>query len=334
MNSQNLHRRTFLRMAGANSIAAVAGPALFAVSASAAETYPTRPIRIVVPFAPGGGTDVVGRALAQAMSKDLGQPIIIDNKAGGGTVIGSDLVAKSAPDGYTLLMTTSSIAINASLVKNLPYDPKKAFSEVALICHGPNVLVVRTDSPYKTLNDIIKAAKEKPGKLSYASSGNGSAVHLAAELFKNMAKVDIMHVPYRGAGPAYTDLLGGQVDMLFGTAGGVNKFVESGKMRAIAVTSAERTSAYKDVPTIAESVPGYVADVWYGVFAPGGTPPAVLERLNAAIRRGAEAPDYRARLKNEGLTVAVNTPQAMTTFMRSEENRWRKVVEENRIVVE
>ena len=332
-----MHRRALLRMAGASSMAAAAGPALVALlpgAALAAETFPSRPIRIVIPFAAGGGTDVVGRALAQGMAKELGQPVIIDNKAGGGTVIGSDLVAKSAPDGHTLLMTTSAIANNASLVKNLPYDTEKGFAPVALICHGPNVLVVRQDSPYKTLQDVIKAAKENSGKLNYASAGNGSAVHLAAELFKTTARIDLTHVPYRGASPAYTDLLGGQVDMLFGTAGGVNKFVESGKMRAIAVTSLERSSAYKGVPAIAETLPGYAAEVWYAVFAPGGTPPAIIVRLNAALRNAAEAPDYRARLKSEGLTVAVNSPQEMTTFMRAEEKRWRKVVTENRITTD
>lgn len=328
MNHITLDRRCLPRLAGAGCAVAASPFAL------AADPYPSRPIRIVVPYAPGGGTDVVGRALAQAMSKELGQPIIIDNKAGGGTVIGSDLVSKSPADGYTLLMTTSAIAINASLVKNLPYDTEKGFSQIALICHGPNVLVVRADSPFKTLQDIIKAAKEKPGKLNYASSGNGSAVHLAAELLKSMAKVDLTHVPYRGAGPAYTDLLGGQVDMLFGTAGGVNKFVETGKMRAIAVISKERSGAYKNVPAVAETVPGYVAEVWYAVFAPGGTPPDVLNRLNGAIRKAAEAPDYRERLKNEGLTVAVNTPKEMTAFMRAEEQRWRKVVTDGRITTD
>jgi tripartite-type tricarboxylate transporter receptor subunit TctC len=336
MKSDAIQRRSLLRAAVATAASLAGGTTLMSLPSAAfgADAFPSKAIRIVVPYAPGGGTDVVGRALAQAMSKDLGQPIIIDSKAGAGTVIGSDLVAKSAPDGHTLLMTTSAIAINASLVKNLPYDTQKNIAEVGLICHGPNVLVVRADSPYKTLQDIIKAAKEKPGKLNYASSGNGSAVHLAAELLKNMAKIDLTHVPYRGAGPAYTDLLGGQVDMLFGTAGGVSKFVETKKMRAIAVTSSKRSDAYKDVPTIAETVPGYEAEVWYAMFAPGGTPPAVLARLNAALRRAAEAPDYRARLKNEGLTVAVNTPQEMTSFMRSEEKRWRQVVTDGRITID
>jgi tripartite-type tricarboxylate transporter receptor subunit TctC len=328
MNPSTSNRRLFLRLA---SIGGLIANFSFA---QGAESYPSRPIRIVVPYALGGGTDVVGRALTQAMSQDLGQPILIDNKAGAGTVIGSDLVAKSPADGYTLLMTTSSIAINASLVKKLPYDPQRAFAEVALICHGPNVIVVRDDSPFKTLPDIIRAAKKSPGTLSYASSGNGSAAHLAAELLKGMAAIDLTHVPYRGAGPAYTDLLGGQVDMLFGTAGGVSKFVETRRMRAIAVTSKERSNAYKGVPTVAETLPGYEAEVWYAVFAPAGTPMAILARLNAALRKAAEAPDYRARLQSEGLTVAVNSPQEMTKFMRIEESRWRKVVAESRITID
>jgi tripartite-type tricarboxylate transporter receptor subunit TctC len=328
MNLVTPSRRSLLRLAGASSLIATSGFAL------GADPYPSRPIRIVVPYAPGGGTDVVGRALTQAMAQDLGQPIIIDNKAGAGTVIGSDLVAKSPADGYTLLMTTSAIAINASLVKKLPYDTEKGFAEVAMLCHGPNVIVVRSDSPFKTLRDIIQAAKQQPGKLTYASSGNGSAVHLAAELLKNMAKIDLTHVPYRGAGPAYTDLLGGQVDLLVGTAGGVSKFVEAGKMRAIAVTSKQRSSAYKNVPAVAETLPGYEAEVWYAVFAPGGTPPAVLARLNAAIRKAADAPGYRARLQNEGLTVAINSPQEMTKFMRVEEERWRKVVNDGHITID
>jgi tripartite-type tricarboxylate transporter receptor subunit TctC len=268
------------------------------------------------------------------MAADLGQSIFIDNKPGAGTVIGSDLVAKAAPDGHTLLMTTSAVAINASLVSKLPYDTARDLSPVGRICHGPLVIVCRPDRPFKSVADIIRMAKEQPGKLTYASSGNGSAVHLGAELFKTMAQVDITHVPYRGAGPAYTDLLGGQVELLFGTAGGVHKFVEGGRMRAIAVTSAERSSAYPGVATVAETLPGYTSQVWYGLFAPGGTPAEVLDRLNAALRRAAAAPEYRAALEREGLQVSVNTPAEMTAFMRAEEARWRKVVTDARITVD
>ncbi|MEF7615708.1 tripartite tricarboxylate transporter substrate binding protein [Aquincola sp. MAHUQ-54] len=291
-------------------------------------------IRVIVPFTPGGGTDMVGRALIDDMSRELGQPMIIDNKPGAGTVIGSDMVAKAPPDGYTLLLTTSALAINDSLVKKLPYDTQKNFTGVGLICSGPNVLVTHPGSPYKTVQDVIQAAKANPGKLNYGSSGNGSAVHLAGELFKNLAKIDLTHVPYRGAGPAYNDLMGGQIDLVFGTAGGVAKLVDGGKMRAIAVTSAKRTPAYEGVPTIGETVPGYEAEVWYALFAPAGTPPEALNRLNAALRKAAEAPAYRARLVNEGLNVAVNSPQDMTRFLRAEEARWRKVVVEGNVSVD
>ncbi|WP_426957003.1 tripartite tricarboxylate transporter substrate binding protein [Muricoccus radiodurans] len=309
----------------------VAAAALASVGARAAETFPTRPIRLVVPFTAGGGTDVVGRELAQLLAAELGQPLVIDNRAGGGTVLGSDLVSKAPPDGYTLLLTTSALAINASLVRNLPYDTERGFAEVGLICHGPNVIVTRPDSPHRSVADIVRAARADPGGLTYGSSGNGSAVHLAAELFKLTAGVDITHVPYRGAGPAYTDLLGGRLDMVFATAGGVAAFVKGERMRAVAVTSAQRSPAYEGVATVAETLPGYEAEVWYAVFAPGGTPAPVLARLNEAMRRAASSPAYRARLTGEGLTVAVNSPEEMTRFMRAEEARWRRVVTDGRI---
>nr|WP_236598271.1 tripartite tricarboxylate transporter substrate binding protein [Alicycliphilus denitrificans] len=302
--------------------------------AQSSDGYPSRVIRVVVPFTPGGGTDVVGRALMEALSRELGQAIIVDNKPGGGTVIGSDLVAKAPADGYTLLLTTSALAINDSLVPKLPYKTARDITEVGLICTGPNVFVVRPDSPYRSVADLIQAAKARPGRLTYGSSGNGSSVHLAAELFKLMAQVDITHVPYRGAGPAYTDLMGGQIDFVVGTAGGVAKLVEAGKMRAIAVTSEKRTAAYKDIPTVAETLPGYAADVWYGIFAPAGTPPDVIAKLNAALAKAANAPAYKQRLGNEGLTVAVNSPAEMTRFMRAEEARWRKVVVEGKVSVD
>lgn len=315
-----------------NFNAAMLGGGLLAVGQSQAQaqaqaqSFATRPIRVVIPFAPGGGTDVIGRPLLATMGQDLGQSLFIDNKPGGGTVIGSDIVAKSAPDGHTLLMTTSSIAINAALLPQLPFDTLADLPPVGRICQGPNVIVVRADSPFKSLRDLIAYAKEHPGKLSYASSGNGSAVHLAAENFKLMTGTRILHIPYRGAGPAYTDLLGGQVDLLVGTAGGTHKFVQSGRMRVLAVTSATRVNAYRDAPTVAEIVPGYSAEVWYGVFAPKGTPGSILERLNQALRKAVAAPGYAENLGREGLSVTVNSPAEMASFMREEVARWRKVV--------
>ncbi len=232
-----MSRRDWLRLGLAQACSGLAALPALATEAS----FPSRPIRVVVPFAAGGGTDVVGRELAQLMSTELGQPLVIDNRAGGGTVPGSDLVAKAPPDGYTLLLTTSALAINASLVKGLPYDTLRDLTGVARICHGPNVIVVRPDSPHRSVADIIRDAKAAPGALSYGSSGNGSAVHLAAELFKLTAGLDIIHVPYRGAGPAYTDLLGGRLDMVFATAGGVANLVKSNRLRAVALTSPQRS---------------------------------------------------------------------------------------------
>lgn len=331
-HAMNLVANAALSRRGLGRAMAGLGAASLASSAAWAQpAYPSRPIRIVVPFVAGGGTDVVGRELAQRMSEDLGQPLVVDNRGGGGTVIGSDAVAKAAPDGYTLLLTTSALAINTSLVRELPYNTEKAFTEVGLICRGPNVIVVKPDSPLRNVADIIRVAKADPGGLTYGSSGNGSAVHLAAELFKLTAGVDLTHVPYRGAGPAYTDLLGGRLDMVFATAGGVASLVKQGQLRAVAVTSAQRTQAYDGVPAVAETLPGYDADVWYAVFAPAGTPAPIVARLNAAMRKATEAPAYRDRLAGEGLTVAVNSPEEMTRFMRAEEARWRRVVTDGKL---
>ena len=329
MNQTDLSRRTFLlhSIAGA---AALGSP----LGAMAQTGFPVRPIRIVVPYAAGGGTDVVGRPLAQAMSIELGQAIIIDNKPGAGTVIGSDAVAKAAPDGYTLLMTTSAIAINASLVPKLPYNTDRDLTSVGRICQGPLVIACKPDKPWKSMAELIKAAQAQPGKLTYASSGNGSAVHLGAELLKLTAKVDITHIPYRGASPAITDLLGGQVDLIVATAGSVHKYVQAGRMRAIAVTSSARSDAYPGVPTVAETIPGYVAEVWYAILAPAGTPAPVVQRLNAAMKKAASAPAYRAALEAEGLKVVADSPQEMAAFLRAEQAQWHKVVTAAKITID
>jgi tripartite-type tricarboxylate transporter receptor subunit TctC len=301
----------------------------------AAAAFPDKPIRIVVPFAPGGGTDAIARTLGVGLAEALGQTVIVDNKPGAGTIIGSEFVAKSASDGYTLVMSTFAHAVNPSLQPKLPYDTDKAFAPVALIGVSPNVLVVRSDRPYKTVADLVAAAKATPNKLTFASQGNGTSAHLAGVLFKDLAGIDIVHVPYRGAGPALTDLLGGQVDMMFATAAAARPFVTGGKMRALAVTTARRSPAYPGVPTMAEAgVAGYAAESWYGLYAAANTPKAVIDRLNAAVRRAVQAAPFVRQTQSEGLAVNVGTPEELGRYVHAEEVRWRKVVQDNHITTD
>jgi tripartite-type tricarboxylate transporter receptor subunit TctC len=243
--------------------------------------YPDRIIRIVVPFAPGGGTDVVARTLAQEMAKDLGAGIVIENKPGAGTIIGTQTVATSEPDGYTLLMATFANAVNPSLKARLPYDPHRDFAAVALIARSFNIVVVNPNSPIKSVADLIAAAKAEPDKLSYGTYGTGTSAHLAGELFKNLANVNLTGVPYKGAAPAITDLIGGQIQVMFTTVASAASLIAGGQLRALAVTSAQRSAAFPDLPTVAEAgVPGYSAESWYGLFAPAKTPREVIDRLN------------------------------------------------------
>jgi tripartite-type tricarboxylate transporter receptor subunit TctC len=309
--------------------ALVAATSLAATAALAA--FPDKPIRLVVPFAPGGGTDLIARTLGAGMSQALGQTVIVDNKPGAGTVIGTDAVAKSAADGYTLVVATFAHALNPSLQPRLPFDTAKAFTPVILLGKGPNVLVVRADSPYKTVKDVIAAARARPGRLTYASQGNGTSAHLAGEMFTNLAKVEMTHVPYRGAGPAITDLLGGQVDMIFGTAAAVSTFVDSGKMRALGVTTPQASPALQGVPAIADTVPGYQVESWYGLYAPAGTPADVIAKLNAAAAKAAHSPDFSKKVEQEGLVISAGTPAELDVYVRAEEARWRKIVKENNI---
>jgi tripartite-type tricarboxylate transporter receptor subunit TctC len=311
---------------------AVAATALVTTQALAA--YPDKPIRLVVPFSPGGGTDLIARTLGVGMSEELGQQIIIDNKPGAGTIIGTDYVAKSAPDGYNIVIATFAHAVNPSMMPKLPYDTDKAFTPISLIGRGPNVLVVRADSPYKSVKDVIAAAKAAPGTLTYASQGNGTSAHLAGEMFTNLAKVQMTHVPYRGAGPAITDLLGGQVTMIFGTAAGVSTMVDAGKLRALAVTTPQPSPAFKGIPTVAETVPGYSVESWYGLYAPAGTPPDVIKKLDAAAQKAARRPDFAKKVEQEGLSITATDPAELDRYVKTEEARWSKVVKENNIRVE
>ena len=301
----------------------------FFISSICFAQYPDRPIKMIVPFSPGGGTDLVARTLGSIVNEDLRQPIIIENKPGGSTVIGTDALAKSAPDGYTLVVATFAHAVNPFLRDKLPYSQEKDFAPVILIGVSPNVLVVSSTSPFKNFQDLLSAAKAKPGTLSYASQGSGTSAHLAGELFSIQTGTKLIHVPYKGAGPALTDVIGGQVDMMFATASAVGGLIEAGKLRPLGVTTTTRSSSslLANLPTLAESgIPNYFAASWYGIFAPGGTPKAIVERLNTAFKKAIQTKSFKERLESEGLVISAGSPEDFGKFIKSEETRWKEVI--------
>jgi tripartite-type tricarboxylate transporter receptor subunit TctC len=294
--------------------------------------YPEKIIRIVVPFAPGGGTDVIARTLAQEMAKDLGASMIIENKPGAGTIIGTQAVATSEPDGYTLLMGTFANAVNPSLNSKLPYDPQKDFAPVALIARSFNIVVVNPASPIKSIADLIAAAKSDPNKISYGTYGTGTSAHLAGELFKNLAKVNLTTVPYKGAAPAITDLLGGQIQVMFTTVASAASLIAAGQLRALAVTSAQRSPAFPELPTVAEAgVPGYAAESWYGLYAPAKTPAEIIDRLNKSAARAVQSEAFKRLGVNEGLVMVASEPVELDRYVAGEEERWRKVIHDANI---
>jgi tripartite-type tricarboxylate transporter receptor subunit TctC len=304
------------------------------LSGKAFAAYPDRLIKIVVPFAPGGGTDVIARTLAQEMAKNLGVNVLIENKPGAGTIIGTQAVAVSDPDGYTLLMGTFANAVNPSLNAKLPYDPHKDFAPVALVARSFNVVVVNPKSPIKSIADLIAAAKADPDKLSYGTFGIGTSAHLAGELFKNMAKVNLATIHYKGAAPAITDLIGGQIQVMFTTVASCASLVESGQLRALAVTSAERSPAFPQLPAVAETVPGYAAESWYGVFAPAKTPPEIIAILNKSAAAAVQAESFKKLGVNEGLIMIAQPPDELGRYFQGEEERWRKLIDSAGIKIE
>lgn len=293
-----------------------------------AQTYPTHSIRLIVPFPAGGTTDILARAVAQRLTETLGQAVVVDNRPGAGGNIGSDIVAKSAPDGYTLVMgTVGTHAINPSLYAKMPYDHVKDFVPVVLVAGVPNVLEVNPSLPVHTVADLIKLAKEKPGTINFASSGSGTSIHLSGELFKTMAGVDMTHVPYKGSAPAITDLIGGQVQVMFDNLPSSLAQIKAGKLRAIAVTSLKRAPALPDVPTISESgLPGFEASSWFGILAPAGTPPAVIARINHEVNQWLQSADAREKLLAQGAEAAGGTPDKFASHIRVESEKWAKVV--------
>ena len=310
----------------------VLGVSLALVAALAsAQTYPTKPIRLVVPFPPGGATDILARDVAQKLTEAWGQSVIVDNRPGAGGNIGSELVAKSAPDGYTLEMgTVGTHAINASLYAKMPYDHVKDFTPVILVAGVPNVLVVNPALPANSVAELIAYAKANPGKLNFASSGNGTSIHLSGELFKVMAGVQITHIPYKGSAPALQDLLGGQVQMMFDNLPPSLPQIKAGKLRALAVTSLTRAPALPDVPTLAESgLPGFEASSWFGILAPAGTPAPIVAKLNAEIAKWLATPEAKEKLAKQGANAAGGTPDDFAKHIAAETAKWAKVVKDS-----
>jgi len=304
--------------------------------AAPAQAYPAKPIRFIVPFPVGGIADVFARVIGQKFNDAWGQPVVVENRTGAGGNIAAEFVAKSPPDGYTLVMgSIGTHSVNVSLFRKLPYDPVKDFAPVALVMEADGLLVVHPSLPVKTVKELIALSRARPGQLTYASAGNGTASHLAGELFKMMAKVDMVHVPYKGNVPAITDLLGGQTSLLFATMPTVLPQVQAGKLRAIAVTGAARSPAAPDLPSIAEAaLPGFEVTNWIGVFAPAGTPRDIVSRLNGETIRIMRAPEIQSRLLNEGAKSPAKTPEEFGAYVRAEIAKWAKVIQQAGIRVD
>jgi tripartite-type tricarboxylate transporter receptor subunit TctC len=293
----------------------------------AAQPYPAKTIRVVVPFAAGGIADLYARIIGARVTDAWGQPVVIENRTGAGGNIGADAVAKSPPDGYTLVMSAlGPHAVNVSLFAKMPYDPVRDFAPIALVLEAEGLLVVHPSIPVNSVGDLITHARSNPGKLTFASAGMGTASHLAGELFKSMAKVEMTHVPYKGNVPAITDLLAGQTSLLFATMPTVLPHAKAGKLRALATIGASRAAAAPDLPTIAETLPGFEVNNWIGLFAPAGTPPDIVRRWNGEVMRIMQSPDIQSRLPNEGARFSPNTPEQFGAFVKAEIAKWAPVV--------
>jgi tripartite-type tricarboxylate transporter receptor subunit TctC len=314
--------------------AAVAGVLALAISGSAqtarAAEYPERPITLVVPYEAGGGNDVIARLVAAKMSTALGKPIVVENRGGAGSTIGTRYVAKARPDGYTILIATSALAINPSLYPDVGYDPKKDFAPVGLIATSANLVLVRQSLPVHSMAELIAFAKKEPGKLNFASTGTGTSTHLAAELFAAMADVKLTAIPYKGVAPAVTDLLGEHVDLMFCPSASVVGLVREQKLRALAVTGAKRSPLFPDLPTVAETgLPGYAAELHYGIVAPAGTPPPAIAKLNAALNGALADAEVQKRLGVDGAQTLPGTPQAYAADIAAEQSKWSAILKQS-----
>ena len=311
-----------------------AGLLLALTSFAAAQDYPNRPIRLIIPFPPGGSNDVVGRMIATQMSERLGKQVIVDNRAGAGGVVGTEIASKAPPDGYTLLVISLAHAVNPWLYK-LPYDPIKDFTPVGILASGPNVLVVNPQLPVNSVKELLVLAKQKPGDLQYASAGIGSFQHLGGELFKLEAGVDILHIPFKGGGPAMIDVIGGHTKIMFSSLVQTTPHIKSGKLRALGTGGAKRSSVLPDVPTIAEAgVPSYLAVNWWGIVAPTGTPQAIVDRLGKALSEVQNSPEVNKQFTSEGAEIVRMTPAEFGGFMVKEMSKWEHVVKQGGIKAE
>jgi tripartite-type tricarboxylate transporter receptor subunit TctC len=301
----------------------------FAAPATA-QTFPDRPITLLIPFAAGGSTDLLGRLIAEKMSEGLGQQVIVENKGGAGGNLGAAAVAKAAPDGYTILMATvATHALNPAVYPNMPYDPVKDFAPISLLVTVPNVLIVHPSVPANTAQELIALLKANPGKYSYASSGNGSPLHLSGELFKSMAGVDIVHVPYKGAGPALVDVIGGQVPIMFDNLPSSTQHIKSGKLRGLGVTSTQRAPVFPDMPALTEALPGYETYTWNALFAPAGTPPEAIKKLNEEANKAVNDPAVKAKLAEFSATVVASTPEELGKHVVAELAKWAPIVKQS-----
>ncbi len=325
-----VRRQAFHLIAWASLAICAAAP-----SAMAQAVYPSKPITLVVTYPPGGGADAMARLIAPKMGEALGQAIVIDNKPGAGGQIGAAAVAKAAPDGYTLMLDASSFAVNSSLYPKLPYDSAKAFQAVGIVALFPNVVLVNANFPAKNMAELMAAARKSKDAVSYASSGNGSAQHLAGALFESAAKVDMVHVPYKGGGPALNDVIGGQVPLFFGNLASTLQHVQSGKLKALAVTSGKRSPILPDVPTLSESgLKGTEIYEWNAVFAPANTPEPVMKKLASAFQQALESPDVKARVGQLGGEIQKGTPEQAKKFIEQQTSLWNRVIKERNITTE
>ena len=303
---------------------------LLATTSAGAQDYPARPVRVVVPYAPGGPVDIVGRITAQKLTEAFGQQFVVDNRAGAGGNIAVEVVARSAPDGYTLLVGANGTnAINPNLYRKMTVDPEKDLAPISMVASSAMILVVHPSLPAANVKQLIALARSQPGAINYASSGSGSTAHLSAELFKSMAKIDLLHVPYKGAGPALTDLIAGQVQTMITGVSSTLPYVKAGRLKALGVSSEKRLPLLPEVPSISEQLPGFEVTTWYGVFAPAATPAPLVEKLNQALVRIFNAPDAQARLAAIGADVHTNAPEQFARAIAHERAKWAKIVRES-----